>query len=82
MDDQISLGGRSSNNINPTINNTDYKECIVSYSDRGTGIDVYGAADDTLTADGWQSRSTSSGWEHPETYSDLGTTAYDVDFGN
>lgn len=81
LDDQISLGGRSSNNINPTINNTDYKECIVSYSDRGTGIDVYGAADDTLTADGWQSRSTSSGWEHPETYSDLGTTAYDVDFG-
>ena len=82
LDDQISLGGRSTNSpVNPTINNTDYKECIVSYSDRGTGIDVYGAADDTITADGYQFRTTSTAWEHPEQYTGLTEPALDIDFG-
>ena len=41
----------------------------------GTGIDVYGAADDTLT-DG---ENTSQTYVHPETYSGL-LTPYDIDF--
>ena len=49
-----------------------------SYSDMGTGIDVYGAADDTLTADG---ENTSQTYVHPETYSGLALTPYDIDFG-
>ncbi|ADO98297.1 hypothetical protein SSSM7_232 [Synechococcus phage S-SSM7] len=59
-------------------NTTDYKEKKVSYSDMGTGIDCYGAADDTLTADG---RASSLTYVHPETYVGLGLTPYDVDFG-
>ena len=59
-------------------NTTDYKEKKVSYSDMGTGIDCYGAADDTLTADGRASNLT---YPHPETYTGLGFVPYDVDFG-
>ena len=50
LDDEISSGGLGGNT-------TDYKEKKVQYSDMGTGIDVYGAADDTLTADGRDSKS-------------------------
>ena len=71
LDDQIISGGFQSRT-------TDYKEKIVTYSDRGTGIDAYGAADDTLTADGRNSNLT---YVHPETYSGLSLTPYDVDFG-
>ena len=60
------------------LTDSDYKEKIVSYSDRGTGIDAYGAADDTLTADGRNSNLT---YPHPETYTGLSLTPYDVDFG-
>ena len=70
LDDQISSGGY--------VNNTDYKERIVNYSDKGTGIDCYGAADDTLTADG---EDTTQTFVHPETYAGLGLTPYDKDFG-
>ena len=72
LDDQISSTGYTS------LGDSDYKERIVSYSDRGTGIDAYGAADDTLTADG---RASSLTYPHPETYSGLTLTPYDVDFG-
>ena len=72
MDDQISSTGYTS------LGDSDYKERIVSYSDRGTGIDAYGAADDTLSADGIASSLT---YPHPETYSGLTLTPYDVDFG-
>ena len=58
-------------------NSTDYKEKKVSYSDMGTGIDCYGAADDTLTADGRDSNLT---YPHPEDYTGLGLVPYDVDF--
>ena len=44
----------------------------------GTSIDCYGAADDTLTADGRASNLT---YPHPETYTGLGFVPYDVDFG-
>ena len=71
LDDQISSGGLGGNT-------TDYKERKVTYSDMGTGIDVYGAADDTLTADG---ENTSQTYVHPETYSGLTLTPYDIDFG-
>ena len=71
LDDEISSGGLGGNS-------TDYKERKVQYSDMGTGIDVYGAADDTLTADG---EATSQTYVHPETYSGLALTPYDIDFG-
>jgi len=71
LDDQIVSGGLGGNS-------TDYKEKKVSYSDMGTGIDCYGAADDTLTADG---RASSLTYPHPETYTGLSLTPYDVDFG-
>ena len=71
LNDQIIPGGYAGRN-------TDYKETIVEYSDRGTGIDVYGAADDTLTADG---ENTSQTYVHPETYTGLTLTPYDIDFG-
>ena len=71
LDDEISSGGLGGNT-------TDYKERKVQYSDMGTGIDVYGAADDTLTADG---ENTSQTYVHPETYSGLALTPYDIDFG-
>ena len=71
LNDQIISGGYAGRN-------TDYKETIVEYSDRGTGIDVYGAADDTLTADG---ENTSQTYVHPETYTGLSLTPYDIDFG-
>ena len=58
-------------------NSTDYKEKKVSYSDMGTGIDCFGAADDTLTADGRDSDLT---YPHPEDYTGLGLVPYDVDF--
>ena len=58
-------------------NSTDYKEKKVTYSDMGTGIDCYGAADDTLTADGRDSNLT---YPHPEDYTGLGLVPYDVDF--
>jgi len=72
LDDQYDSTGYTS------LSDSDYKEKIVSYSDRGTGIDAYGAADDTLTADGRNSNLT---YVHPETYSGLSLTPYDVDFG-
>ena len=72
LDDQYSSTGYTS------LSDSDYKEKIVSYSDRGTGIDAYGAADDTLTADGRNSNLT---YPHPETYTGLSLTPYDVDFG-
>jgi len=72
LDDQYSSTGYT------VLTDSDYKEKIVSYSDRGTGIDAYGAADDTLTADGRNSNLT---YVHPETYSGLSLTPYDVDFG-
>ena len=72
MDDQYTSTGYSN------LTNSDYKEKIVSYSDRGTGIDAYGAADDTLTADG---RASDLTYVHPETYTGLTLTPYDVDFG-
>ena len=59
-------------------NTTDYKEKKVSYSDMGTSIDCFGAADDTLTADGRDSNLT---YPHPETYTGLTLVPYDVDFG-
>ena len=59
-------------------NNTEWKESIVTYSDKGTGIDCYGAADDTLTSDG---RNSSLTYVHPEDYTGLTLTPYDVDFG-
>jgi len=71
LDDQIVSGGLGGNT-------TDYKEKKVSYSDMGTGIDCYGAADDTMTADG---RASSLTYPHPETYSGLTLTPYDIDFG-
>ena len=58
-------------------NTTDYKEKKVSYSDMGTGIDCFGAADDTLTCDGRDSNLT---YPHPEDYTGLGLVPYDVDF--
>ena len=76
LDDQIQSGGTGgSNSANRP---TDYKEKIVSYSDRGSSIDCYAAADDTLSADGRNSLLT---YQHPETYTGLTLTAYDVDFG-
>ena len=72
LDDAYSSTGYTS------LTDSDYKEKIVSYSDRGTGIDAYGAADDTLTADG---RASDLTYVHPETYSGLTLTPYDVDFG-
>ena len=72
LDDQYTSTGYSN------LTNSDYKEKIVSYSDRGTGIDAYGAADDTLTADG---RASDLTYVHPETYTGLTLTPYDVDFG-
>ena len=72
LDDAYSSTGYTS------LTDSDYKEKIVSYSDRGTGIDAYGAADDTLTADG---RASDLTYPHPETYSGLTLTPYDVDFG-
>lgn len=75
LDDQYISGG-----LGGTGNGdrqTDYKEKIVSYSDRGSSIDCYAAADDTLSADG---RNSSLTYEHPETYTGLSITAYDVDF--
>ena len=72
LDDQYSSTGYT------VLTDSDYKEKIVSYSDRGTGIDAYGAADDTLTADGRASNLT---YVHPETYTGLSLTPYDVDFG-
>ena len=71
LDDQIISSGLGGNT-------TDYKEKKVSYSDMGTSIDCYGAADDTLTADGRASNLT---YPHPETYTGLGFVPYDVDFG-
>ena len=71
LDDQIISSGLGGNT-------TDYKEKKVSYSDMGTGIDCYGAADDTLTADG---RASSLTYVHPETYTGLTLTPYDIDFG-
>ena len=71
LDDQIISSGLGGNT-------TDYKEKKVSYSDMGTSIDCYGAADDTLTADGRDSDLT---YPHPETYTGLGFVPYDVDFG-
>lgn len=75
LDDQYISGG-----LGGTGNGdrqTDYKEKIVSYSDRGSSIDCYAAADDTLSSDG---RASSLTYEHPETYTGLAITAYDVDF--
>ena len=57
--------------------NTDYKETKVSYSDMGTGIDCYGAADQTLTCDG---EAVDQTYVHPETYSGLSLTPYDINF--
>ena len=71
LDDQISSTGYGGNV-------TEYKERIVNYSDKGSSIDCYGAADDTLTADG---EDVSQTYPHPETYSGLGLTPYDKDFG-
>ena len=71
LDDQIISSGLGGNT-------TDYKEKKVSYSDMGTSIDCFGAADDTLTADGRDSDLT---YPHPETYTGLGFVPYDVDFG-
>ena len=71
LDDTISAGGFASRN-------TDYKERIATYSDRGSGIDCYGAADGTLTADGRNSNLT---YVHPETYTGLSLTPYDIPFG-
>ena len=76
LDDQIQSGGTGGSNSGDRP--TDYKEKIVSYSDRGSGIDCYAAADDTLTADGRNSLLT---YQHPETYTGLTLTPYDVDFG-
>jgi len=59
------------------VNNTDYKETKVSYSDMGTGIDCYGAADQTLTCDG---EAVDQTYVHPETYSGLVPTPYDINF--
>ena len=73
LDDAIISGGYGTYG-----DDTDYKEKIVSYSDKGSGIDCYGAADDTLTADGRASNLT---YPHPEDYSGLTLTPYDVDFG-
>ena len=70
LDDQYISGGLGGNQ-------TDYKEKKVTYSDMGTGIDCYGAADDTLTCDGRDSDLT---YPHPETYTGLGFVPYDVDF--
>jgi hypothetical protein len=70
LDDQItntSYGGQSSL----------YMESIVAYSDKGTGIDCYAAADDTLSAEG---QNGATGFEHPEVYPGLSITAYDEDF--
>ena len=71
LDDQISATGYGGNV-------TEFKERIVNYSDKGSGIDCYGAADDTLTADGEDVAQT---YPHPETYSGLSITPYDKDFG-
>lgn len=76
LDDQYISGG--SGGTNSSARPTDYKEKIVSYTDRGTSIDCYAAADDTLTADG---RNSSLTYYHPETYTGLTLTPYDVDFG-
>ena len=76
LDDQIQSGGTGGSNVGDRP--TDYKEKIVSYSDRGSSIDCYAAADDTLSADGRNSALT---YQHPETYTGLTLTAYDVDFG-
>ena len=76
LDDQISSGGYGGQV-------TEYKERIVQYSDKGSGVDCYAAADDTLTSEGQnESDSDYSGgpYQHPETYSTLGVTAYDEDF--
>ena len=70
LDDQYVSGGLGGNQ-------TDYKEKKVSYSDMGTGIDCFGAADDTLTCDGRDSNLT---YPHPEDYTGLGLVPYDVDF--
>ena len=48
LDDQIQSGGTGGSNSGGRP--TDYKEKIVNYSDRGSGIDCYAAADDTLSA--------------------------------
>lgn len=74
LDDQISFNARGL--ATPTINNTEYKECIVAYSDRGTAIDCYAAADDTLSPEG----AAGGTWQSPETYPGLSVTAYDEDF--
>ena len=76
----INIGGLDDQYVSSGLggNTTDYKEKKVSYSDMGTGIDCYGAADDTLTADGRASNLT---YPHPETYTGLGFVPYDVDFG-
>ena len=71
LDDEISSSGYGGNF-------TEYKERIVRYSDKGSGVDCYGAADDTLTADG---EDVSQTYVHPETYSGLGLVPYDKDFG-
>ncbi len=70
LDDQYITGGTGGNV-------TELKEKIVSYSDKGSGVDCYGAADDTLTADGEDVAQT---YPHPETYSGLGLIPYDKDF--
>jgi len=54
-----------------------YKEAIVTYTDRGPAIDCYAAADDTMTAEGQRG---AGGYEHPEVYVGLTTSAYDEDF--
>ena len=76
----INIGGLDDQYVSSGLggNSTDYKEKKVSYSDMGTGIDCYGAADDTLTADGRDSNLT---YPHPEDYTGLGLVPYDVDFG-
>jgi hypothetical protein len=76
LDDQYISGG--SGGTNSGDRPTDYKEKIVNYTDRGSSIDCYAAADDTLTADG---RNSSLTYYHPETYTGLTLTPYDVDFG-
>ena len=76
LDDQYISGG--SGGTNSGDRPTDYKEKIVNYTDRGSSIDCYAAADDTLTADG---RNSSLTYYHPETYTGLSLTPYDVDFG-
>jgi len=77
LDDQISFGSGAFSGAG-TVNNTEYKERIVAYTDRGTAIDCYAAADDTMTAEG---SSETGPWQHPETYPGLSVTAYDEDFG-